>query len=459
MRTSTTAHGQSDTRAAKASTDRKRSSSPRLTGPGRDLLKTSVANRVEAPGRDLKHEEHRAPSLQRLVHVVQELSLAHNLGRIVEIVRTSARELTGADGATFVLREHGPGGDVCFYVDEDAIGPLWKGQRFPVSSCISGWVMENRRAAVIEDVMVDPRVPMGAYAPTFVKSLLMVPIRSTAPIGAIGCYWAVPRKPSTEEAEMLQALADCTSVAMENVEVYARNDALLELARSKQELSALVVHDIKGPATTLMLRAEQRMRCATSDAERRAWTCIYVNGETVARLATNLLDIERSEECSFTMASEDVALQSLVEEVFRLMQPLADARGQRLAAHLASGAVVSGDADVLRRVLQNLVENAVVYNAPRGAVSVDACCMQDAVVLSVADEGHGVPADQRERIFEKYVRLAPGCPSRTGHGLGLAFCRMAVEAHGGRIWVEDVAPHGSRFCVRLPTSEAFSLHS
>ena len=397
------------------------------------------------------------------MHVVQELSLARNLDRIVEIVRTSARELTGADGATVVLREHGHDEDVCFYVDEDAIGPLWKGQRFPASCCISGWVMENRHAAVIEDVMADPRVPMGAYAATFVKSLLMVPIRSAAPIGAIGCYWAVPRKPRAEEAELLQALADCTSVAMENVEVYARNDALLELARSKQEMSALVVHDIKGPANTLMLRAEQRIRSATSDAERRAWTCIYVNGETVARLATNLLDIERSEECSFTLAPEDVAVQSLVEEALRLMQPLADARGQRLGAHLASGAVVNGDVDVLRRVLQNLIENAVVHNGACGTVSIDACCEQGAIVLSVADEGDGVPADQRERIFEKYVRLAPGCASRAGHGLGLAFCRMAVEAHGGRIWVEDVAPHGSRFCVRLPrggsalpTSEASS---
>jgi signal transduction histidine kinase len=388
--------------------------------------------------------------VQQLVHVVQELSLARSLDRIVEIVRTSARQLTEADGATFVLLEHGHSGPVCFYVDEDAIGPLWKGRRFAASCCISGWVMENRRAAVIDDVMVDPRVPVGAYAPTFVKSLLMVPIRSAAPIGAIGCYWAERRTPSSAEAELLQALADCTSVAMENVEVCGKNDALLELARSKQEMSALVVHDIKGPATALMLRAEQRIRSATSDVERRAWTCIYVNGETVARLATNLLDIERSEDCSFTLASEDVAVQSLVEEVFRLMQPLADARGQRLGAQVASGTVVNGDADVLRRVLQNLVENAVEHNAPRGVVSVDLRREQESVVLSVADQGEGIPAEQHERIFEKYVRLASGCASRTGHGLGLAFCRMAVEAHGGRIWVEDVAPHGSRFCVRLP---------
>lgn len=124
--------------------------------------------------------------MERLIEVVQELSLARSLDRIMEIVRTAARELTGADGATFVLRE----GDFCHYVDEDAIEPLWKGQRFPLSACISGWAMLEREPAVIEDIYVDPRVPSDAYRPTFVKSLVMVPIRSASPVGAIGTYWA-----------------------------------------------------------------------------------------------------------------------------------------------------------------------------------------------------------------------------------------------------------------------------
>jgi len=85
---------------------------------------------------------------------VQQLSLAGSLDAIMEIVRHAARELTGADGATFVLRE----GDSCYYAEEDAIGPLWKGQRFPMSMCISGWAMNNRQPVVVPDVRRAGRV-------------------------------------------------------------------------------------------------------------------------------------------------------------------------------------------------------------------------------------------------------------------------------------------------------------
>src|SRR5579872_4481238 len=116
--------------------------------------------------------------MQRLVAAVQELSLARSLDAVIEVVRIAARDLTGADGATFVLRD----GDRCYYVDENAIGPLWKGQRFPMHTCISGWAMLNRKAAAIEDIYTDARIPANAYRPTFVKSLVMVPIRVEQPI-------------------------------------------------------------------------------------------------------------------------------------------------------------------------------------------------------------------------------------------------------------------------------------
>ncbi|MBS1191875.1 MAG: diguanylate cyclase protein [Rhodocyclaceae bacterium] len=155
--------------------------------------------------------------MEKLVGVVQELSLARDLETVMAIVRRAARELTGADGATFVLRD----GDQCFYAEENAIEPLWKGKRFPMSICISGWVMLNRQSTVIEDIYADPRIPAAAYRPTFVRSLAMVPIRTLDPLGAIGNYWAKPYRPSPEQLKVLQALADTTAVAMENVKIYA----------------------------------------------------------------------------------------------------------------------------------------------------------------------------------------------------------------------------------------------
>ncbi|GAB4155410.1 MAG: hypothetical protein Fur0046_35340 [Cyanobacteria bacterium J069] len=155
--------------------------------------------------------------MERLLIVVQELSLARSMERIMEIVRTEARELTHSDGACFVLRE----GECCYYADEDAIAPLWKGQRFPMDICIGGWTMRNRVPAVITNVSQDQRIPWLAYAPTFIQSLVMVPIRALDPIGAIGTYWAAQREPTPQEISLLQALADTTAVAIENVQVYS----------------------------------------------------------------------------------------------------------------------------------------------------------------------------------------------------------------------------------------------
>lgn len=155
-------------------------------------------------------------ALELLVDVVQELSLTRTLDAVMQIVRTAARRLTAADGATFVLRD----GDQSYYADEDAIAPLWKGRRFPMSECISGWVMLNREPAVISDIYADARIPAAAYRPTFVKSLAIVPIRTIAPLGAIGIYWAVSRQTTEREVRLLQTLADTTALSMENVQVY-----------------------------------------------------------------------------------------------------------------------------------------------------------------------------------------------------------------------------------------------
>lgn len=159
-------------------------------------------------------------SLGCLVDTVKQLSLARDLDTVMSIVRSSARRLTGADGATFVLRDRIGNAEACFYADEDAIMPLWKGSRFPIESCISGWAMLNSKPAIIEDIYKDERIPHAAYKPTFVKSLAMVPIRTADPIGAIGNYWAGKHLPSEEEVSLLQSLADITAVTLENIKVY-----------------------------------------------------------------------------------------------------------------------------------------------------------------------------------------------------------------------------------------------
>jgi diguanylate cyclase (GGDEF)-like protein len=171
--------------------------------------------------------------MERLIVAVQGLSMARDLSALQRVVRTTARALCGADGASFVLRQNG----YCYYADEDAISPLWKGRQFPLEQCVSGWAMLNRTPAVITDIYQDPRVPHEAYRPTFVKSLVMVPIRTMDPVGAIGNYWANLHAPRDSEVRLLQALADATAVAMENVQLYQELEARVQ-ARTAELMAA-----------------------------------------------------------------------------------------------------------------------------------------------------------------------------------------------------------------------------
>ncbi len=192
--------------------------------------------------------------LQYLIQVIQKLASAHDLDSIMAVVRTGARQLTRADGATFVLRDR----DRCYYADEDAITPLWKGGRFPMSACISGWVMLNNESVILEDIYADPRIPADAYRPTFVKSLAMVPIRSREPIGAIGNYWATHHRPSPEEMELLQTLADAAAVAMENVYLYDAQE------RRIQERTAQLQHALD--CESLLRRITDQVRDSLDQA-------------------------------------------------------------------------------------------------------------------------------------------------------------------------------------------------
>lgn len=142
------------------------------------------------------------------------LAAARDLETVQYVVTRAARELVRAAGATIVLRD----GDQCFYADEDAIAPLWKGQRFPIRECVSGWAMLNRRSATVPDISTDERVPLDVYRPTFVRSIVMVPVGLDEPIGAIGAYWAVRRRDLGDvQVRTLERLADLAARAIARI--------------------------------------------------------------------------------------------------------------------------------------------------------------------------------------------------------------------------------------------------
>ena len=135
---------------------------------------------------------------------------AQSWDEVIAIVRGSARNVVSADGVTFVLRENSH----CYYVEEDAIGPLWKGLKFPMTSCISGWAMMNNKTAVIPDIFADDRIPHEVYRKTFVKSLVMAPVGFDTPMAAIGAYWRDKPIITSREVAAVETIAGMVGDAM-----------------------------------------------------------------------------------------------------------------------------------------------------------------------------------------------------------------------------------------------------
>ncbi|MEE7446490.1 GAF domain-containing protein [Methylobacterium radiotolerans] len=149
-------------------------------------------------------------SASGLVRASRRLATAHSLEDIVAILRETAREIAGSDGIAVVLRE----GDASFYAAEDAIEPLWRGRRFPLTACVSGRAMLDDETIVVPDIECDPRVPVALYRLTSMRSLVMVPIGSPEPVAALGAYWCASVIPDDETVRRLEGLARQAAAAL-----------------------------------------------------------------------------------------------------------------------------------------------------------------------------------------------------------------------------------------------------
>ncbi len=230
-----------------------------------------------------------------------------------------------------------------------------------------------------------------------------------------------------------------------------QRDALMRLQLQKERLTAFLVHDLKNPVNAMDLHAQLLLRDPSlGEGARKSASQVRAEARRLNRMILNLLDVAKGDEGKLEVRPVDVRLDALVADVFTELGPGAAARSVRLEGP-SGGDSLRADEELLRRVITNLVENAVRH-APSGtSVRVRSAAVDGAVELRIADSGPGIPPAMRERVFDPFVQAeaAPELQSRAGRGLGLAFCKLAIEAHGGRIWIEDAAP-GAVFCVRLP---------
>lgn len=390
-------------------------------------------------------------SQSEFIRVVQQLSFCRDMDCVISVLGEAARSLTGADGVTVVLRD----GDLCHYAEENAITPLWKGLRFPMEACISGWCMLHREQVAIKDIYADMRIPHEAYKPTFVKSLAMTPIRSADPLGAIGAYWSNHHQATPDELNVLQGLGDAAAIAVANIELF---DSLQQASRRKDEFLFMLAHELRSPLAPIF-NALQVLRVGgngkAQEQQERAFELLERQARHLAHIVDELLDGARIARGKMNVQHERLDLAQLARHSVEDRRGVLEAAGLHIEFVAPDTPLwVSGDATRLAQVLANVLDNAGKFTPAGGTIKVELLLDKQAqqIVVSIQDSGIGLDQDILPYVFEVFSQADHTLDrARGGLGMGLFVAKGILDLHQGSIEATSAGTgQGATFTIRLP---------
>ncbi|MBI3989677.1 MAG: response regulator [candidate division NC10 bacterium] len=395
-----------------------------------------------------------------LQQVGETISSTLDLTQILNSILAATKNVTNSEACSLLLLDQ-EAGQLTFEV---ALGEKWellKGFQLEKGQGIAGWVAIHERPLIVNEARADPRFfkEVDRITSFVTERILAVPLSLRGK--TIGVLEALNKQSGPyleEDLNLLRAIASQASVAIENARLYQRVVQQLEdlkaLEVMKDHLLQFIVHDLKNPLTGVALYLEMLKRAkakpegvALDDARRGCRTLMNMIGD--------LLDISKLEEGRLLLRKGLVDLEQIVRENVAEFSIVADDEEKQLMVEcqgpLPSLAV---DRDLLYRVVGNLLSNAIRYSFSGGEIRVRIHRPSgDLLQVDVMDQGEGIPEEEQEKIFGKFWQAGSGSARRGGLGLGLTFCKMAVEAHGGRIWVESQPGRGSTFSFTLPLLE------
>ncbi len=371
----------------------------------------------------------RATRQKDLLHEVLDISARGTVAE--EIAAGAAEAIARASGETRVFvalpgefdrfRIHGPGADV--------------GEAEPaIASGLLGKAFETGKT------QLGKGSPAGTSSGLDGLSHLVVPLKHRGrTLGVLALESARPRAFEPADAASAEALGEAIALGLGNVALF----------RAREELTRAMVHDLRNPAVSIMGSLELlRGSDGLSDADRRLVDTAERNAKRQDALIEEILELSRLEEGALPVRRVESDLATLIADVLRLTAPRAEAKGIDLEVEVADALPpVFVDPDLIARVLENLVGNAIKFSPPGARpVKVSVRPTGEFVEVRVSDSGPGVEEELRSRLFQRFT---PGNRAGRGAGLGLAFCRLAVEANGGRIRLER-SGSGSVFAFSVP---------
>ena len=245
-------------------------------------------------------------------------------------------------------------------------------------------------------------------------------------------------------------------------ELENRYSQLKELEQLRDSLTYMIVHDLRTPLTSL-LTGLQTLEAVSDDLNAMQAELLEMSvegGNTLLGMINDLLDVSKMEDGSLTLEQSEIAPDALIKEALQQVKALVQLKHLHIHQEIAPGLpLLRADGEKLRRVLVNLVSNAIKFTPEDGDVTLSIRLDADgnALLFTVRDTGEGIPREAFGRIFEKFGQVETRKAGRKmSTGLGLTFCKMVVEAHGGKIWVESELGQGSEFLFTIPAQSAIA---
>lgn len=331
------------------------------------------------------------------------------------------------------------------------------------SDSLAGFASGDRTATIVEDVLHTgipvlelgiterdwPVRAVGAQAEGLTAtSAIIVPLRTrNRCVGTMTVVSERPEKPfAAPELELARELGQRVANSIDNAQLYA---GARRATRMRDDVLAVVSHDLRNPLSTIMMRAEQLRQISGLAPELvKPVAGIQQSAERMARLIDDLLDVARVDSGQLSVELTRVSAASLVGEALAMFEAMAAERSIRLESSGVVPADLLCDHGRVLQVLSNLVGNALKFSPEGATISIAGASRAGWYELSVADRGTGIAPDRLAHVFERHWQ-APETKHR-GSGLGLYICKGIVDAHGGRIWAESVPDQGSVFHFTVP---------